>query len=63
MKTRNSKAEDYVSGTAPLPPEFTTGYKRDLEIAREMVRLRRENQAPEESSDAGDSASLVRDVA
>jgi len=63
MKTRNSKAEDYVRGDVPLPPEFTTGYKRDLEIAREMVRLRREKQAEEASAEPDDSATFVRDVA
>lgn len=44
MKSNTATAEKYVNGEVPLPPTFSTGYRKDLDIAREMVRRRR-NQA------------------
>ena len=38
MKKTNVK--DDMNDAAPLPATFTTGYKRDLEIARKLVRRR-----------------------
>ncbi len=40
MKNRQ-EIEGYVTGDVPLPATFSTGYKRDLDTAREMVRVRR----------------------
>ncbi|MDJ0698671.1 MAG: hypothetical protein QNJ07_02340 [Woeseiaceae bacterium] len=44
MSNRNKTAQEFVSGRKRLPAEFTTAYKRDIETAREIIRLRREDK-------------------
>ena len=34
------RIEDYVNGAESLPEGFTTGYAKDLEVAREIIRGR-----------------------
>lgn len=40
MSNRNGKAGDSVWYAAALPGTFTTGFKRDLAIAREIIQRR-----------------------
>ena len=51
IRTRGSK--QYVDGDVFVGPTFTTGYQRDLEVARRLIRQRKGDakvgleQAPE----------------
>ena len=54
MTSKKTDARKYVAGDAPLPATFTTGFQHDLEVAREMVRLRRKGTADQETASAGD---------
>ncbi len=49
-KTKSPTLKDYLSGAVPLPDTFSTGFKRDLETARELIRLRREAIRAEQSN-------------
>ena len=40
MKNRQT-IESYMKGDLRLPATFSTGFKRDLDVAREIIRARR----------------------
>ena len=47
MKNRNGKAGDPVWHAEGLPGTFTTGFRRDMHIARDIIRRRRKLQLPQ----------------
>ena len=44
MSEREKRIIGKGSGNGKLPGAFTTGYKSDLEIARKIIRSRREQR-------------------
>lgn len=38
---KSARIDAYIRGDSKLPAAFTTGYQRDLEVARDIVRRRR----------------------
>ena len=63
MSKNKEEAREYVNGKAPLRCCFTTGYQRDLEVAREMVRLRRDNPKKKTETETDVPEPRIRDVA
>jgi len=54
MTSKKTDARKYVAGDAQLPATFTTGFRRDLEVAREMVKLRQQEAAAQETPAVSD---------
>jgi hypothetical protein len=63
MKTEKPLAAQYVDGDARLPRGFTTGYSRDLAIARDMIRLRRAGNVANQAEESVNHAAFEREVA
>ena len=45
MKGKIFDVDAYLAGKISLPATFTTGFKRDLHLAREIIRRRRDRRA------------------
>ena len=54
MTSKKTDAGKYISGEARLPVTFTTGFRRDLEVAREMVKLRQQEATARETPAGSD---------
>ncbi len=53
MKIRTVSNEQAANGDVPVSPTFTTGYKQDLDVARRVIRQRREGAAIEPRPNRG----------
>jgi hypothetical protein len=53
MKIRTASNEQATNGDVPVSATFTTGYKQDLEVARRVIRQRRDGAVSEPRPDRG----------
>jgi hypothetical protein len=53
MKIRTASGEQAANGDVPVSPTFTTGYKKDLDVARRVIRQRRDGAVNEPRPERG----------
>jgi len=60
-RLKTPRIDEPVNNETPFPATFTTGYRKDLAVAREIIRKRRSTQ-PEASASTGTARRVISAV-